>query len=85
MQQTIFIEYPDSILAAVNVSKEAFADEARQAMAVKLYELGRLSSGQAARLAGIGRVEFLLTCLRMGVPSVEWNDDEIMAEFQSSE
>jgi predicted HTH domain antitoxin len=29
--------------------------------AVKLYELGRLSSGRAAELAGIPRVEFLLT------------------------
>jgi len=67
------------------VSKEAFSEEARRATAVKLYELGRLSSGQAAQLAGVGRVEFLLTCLRMGVPSVEWNDDEIMAEFQSAE
>jgi predicted HTH domain antitoxin len=28
---------------------------------VTLYELGRLSSGRAAELAGIGRVEFLLS------------------------
>ena len=28
--------------------------------AVKLYELGRLSSGRAAELAGMARVEFLL-------------------------
>jgi len=32
---------------------------------------------QAARLAGIGRVEFLLTCMHMGVPSVEWDENEI--------
>jgi predicted HTH domain antitoxin len=28
--------------------------------AVKLFELGRLSSGRAAQLAGVTRVEFLL-------------------------
>ena len=28
--------------------------------AVKLYELGKLSSGRAAELAGVTRVEFLL-------------------------
>jgi len=83
MHNTILIEYPDSMPAAVNLSKEAFAAEARWAMAVKLFELGRISSGQAARLAGIGRVQFLLTCLHMGVPSVEWDDDEIQSEFQS--
>jgi predicted HTH domain antitoxin len=82
MTRTIVVEYPDSIPAAVNQSKEAFEAEARRAMAVKLYELGRLSSGQAAQLAGIGRVEFLLTCIQMGVPSVEWDEDEIAMEFR---
>ena len=37
-----------------------FAREMRILAAVKLYELGRLSSGRAAELAGMSRVEFLL-------------------------
>jgi predicted HTH domain antitoxin len=32
--------------------------------AVKLYELGLLSSGRAAEMAGMGRVEFLLSLAR---------------------
>jgi len=35
--------------------------------AVKLYELGRLSSGIAAELAGMSRVEFLLNLNRYRV------------------
>lgn len=35
--------------------------------AVKLYELGRLSSGRAAERAGMGRVEFLLSLARYEV------------------
>jgi predicted HTH domain antitoxin len=35
--------------------------------AVKLYELGRLSSGRAAGLAGMSRVEFLLSLGRYNV------------------
>lgn len=85
MQKTMLIVYPDSIPAAVNLTNEAFENEARRAMAVKLYELGRLSSGQAARLADLGRVEFFLTCIQMGVPSVEWDENEIRSEFQSPE
>jgi predicted HTH domain antitoxin len=34
--------------------------ELRTLAAVRLYELGRLSSGRAAELAGMGRVELLL-------------------------
>lgn len=37
-----------------------FAQELKVLAAVKLYELGRLSSGCAAELAGLPRVEFLL-------------------------
>jgi predicted HTH domain antitoxin len=50
-------------------------------MAAKLFELGKVTSGQAAKLAGISRVRFLLEYSRMGVPSVYWDQDEIKAEF----
>lgn len=82
MPRAIIVEYPESLPAVSNQSPETFEKEARRAMAVKLYEMGRLSSGHAAQLAGTGRVEFLLTCMNMGVPSVEWDADEILKEFQ---
>lgn len=81
MTNTMIVEYSDAIPAVLNQSREAFEQEARLAMAAKLYELGRLSSGQAAKLAGFSRVEFLLGCGRLGVPTVAWDDNEITAEF----
>jgi predicted HTH domain antitoxin len=39
---------------------KTFARELAMLAAVKLYELGKLSSGRAAQLAGLTRVEFLL-------------------------
>ena len=81
IMKTISIDYPDSIPAAVNLSSEAFEEEARLAMAIKLFELGRLTSGQAAELAGISRAEFLLNSHRFGACSVIWDDDELKAEF----
>ena len=51
------------------------------AMAVKLFEMGRLTSGQAAHMAGVSRVQFLLECSRFGVPSVSWEQEEIEAEL----
>ena len=77
----IEIEYSETIPAILNQSPEVFEQEARFALAIKLYEMGRLTSGQASRLAGVTRVRFLLDCSRYGAASVEWDQEEINAEF----
>ena len=80
--KTMKITYPESIPAILNVSPESFEEEARMALAVKLYELGRLTSGQAATLAGVSRVTFPLNCHRFGSSTVAWDHDELDAEFK---
>lgn len=79
--KTLSISYPDSLLATLNLSADLFEEEARLALAVKLFELGRLTSGQAAQLAGIPRTAFLLTCSRYGTASVQWDREELETEF----
>jgi hypothetical protein len=81
--RTLSIEYPESFLAMSNLSPEFFEDEAKMAMAAKLYELGRLTSGQAALLVGVPRVTFLLNCARFGVASVDWDQSELEAEREA--
>jgi predicted HTH domain antitoxin len=80
MMKTLTVSYPETLEAVTHLSSAAFQARARMAMAVKLYELGTLTSGQAAALAGVSRVEFLLECPRYGTPSVDWDEDELKAE-----
>ena len=63
----IILNIPEKILLAEKTDAISFANEIRLLAAVKLYELGRLSSGRAAELAGIPRVEFLLALNRFKV------------------
>jgi predicted HTH domain antitoxin len=56
----IIIDVPEKVLLAEKTDETSFARELRILAAVKLFELGRLSSGRAAELAGMSRVEFLL-------------------------
>jgi predicted HTH domain antitoxin len=80
--KTIEIEYPESMPAILNLSPETFEQEARVALAMKWYEMGRLTSGQSARLAGLSRVAFLLKCREYGVSTVDWDRTEIEEEFK---
>ena len=75
-------EYPDTFPATLGMDDELFAKEVKMAAAMKLFDQGRLSSGQAARLAGVGRVAFLLSCGSWGVSSIgPWDEDDIRQEF----
>lgn len=56
----IIIDVPEEVFAAENIDEAGFGRELCLMAAVKLYELGRLSSGRAAELAGVSRAEFLL-------------------------
>lgn len=77
------VEYPAGLPILMNQSPQEFEQEAKMAMAVKLFELGKLTSGQAASMAGIPRADFLLACPKYGVPSVIWDDEEIESEFKT--
>lgn len=81
MQHTLIIEYGDDTLFSLGLTNEQFSDEARFLLAAKLYELGRLSSGQAAQLCGRERVDFLLSLPRVGVPVSNLRPEDAAAEI----
>ena len=68
MTHQLTIEYGDDVLLSTAMQKLEFEQEARFLLAAKPYELGKLSSGQAAKLCGRERVDFLLSLARVGVP-----------------
>ncbi|MCY7346236.1 MAG: UPF0175 family protein [Pyrinomonadaceae bacterium] len=81
MQNTLTIEYADDLLFALGVSDKEFSEEAKLLLAVKLYELGKISSGQAARLAQKSRVEFLFSLSRLSVPMSNLREDDLKNEL----
>jgi predicted HTH domain antitoxin len=78
---SVMLELPIDALASPGVSPELLVCEAKFMLALKLFEIGRLSSGKAGKLCGMGRVEFLLAAGRAGVPVATLDEDELSAEF----
>jgi len=72
---------PEKVLLAEKADEAGFARELRMLAAVKLYELGRLSSGRAAELAGLSRVEFLLSLERYKVFPLQSELEDLEAQL----
>ncbi len=78
----IKMSIPDRMLAALHVDAEGMAAELRMAAAMKIYELGRLSSGAAAELAGVPRCLFLQKLGDYGIATFRQTAAEVEAEAE---
>lgn len=76
----ILVEVPAHLPDAIQCTPQQFIQEAKLAMGVKLYEMKRLSSGMAASLVGMSRVQFLGELHRHGVAVIDLDDDELTAD-----
>lgn len=79
--ESIQIDLPASLLASTGQSREDFIKEAKLLLALKLFEIGRLSSWKAAELCEMQRVEFLLFAGRSGVPIADLDEEEMGRDF----
>ncbi len=79
MSQITF-DIPNEALLALKLSPQAMSETLRLAAAMKLYELGKMSSGAAAALAGIPRVVFLSKLAEYGVDTFRLSEEELQRE-----
>ena len=53
-------------------------------LAVKLYEMGRVSTGIAAQLAGMGRVAFMFELARFGLSPMGQEPEELAQDYANA-
>jgi len=78
----LILDYPEGLETAVSLTKSEFEAQIRLMAALKMFELGKLSSGKAARLADMPRVQFFEMCGRYQVPVVNYSAEELASELE---
>ena len=81
--QSVSVEIPTSTFAALGESPDEFVSEMRIAAAVKWYELGRLSQGKAAEVAGLTRTAFIDALSRLKVSPIQITAEELANELKN--
>jgi predicted HTH domain antitoxin len=78
------LNIPDEILVALKLSADVAEHEVVLAAAVKLFEVGRLSAGAAAQLAGVPKPVFMAKLADYGVPVFGVTADEIARDAENA-
>jgi predicted HTH domain antitoxin len=81
---TVTLTIPDEALQALQTTPDGLSQEMLMVIAVKLYELGRLSSGAAANLAGIPRTVFLNKLGGYGVDTFRLTEAELAEDLANA-
>jgi predicted HTH domain antitoxin len=84
MVQKLVIDYAETLPDVMQRTKSQFEHEAKMAMAVKLFEMRRLSSGMAAKLVNMDRVFFLLSLHPYGVAMIDLEEKELLSDIENA-
>lgn len=81
---SVTIEYSPELLWALQQEPEEFESEARLLLAIKLYELRKLSTGLAAKLAGVPRITFMFLLNRYQLSPFGQTPEELSKDLDDA-
>lgn len=73
---------PEDFEFAVQMTRRELDHHLRLMAALKMFELGQISSGKAAELCGMSRIDFFQTCSRYRVSIINWQPEDIEKELR---
>ena len=85
MKGVINIQYPESLAISLKLQGKDFENEIKTSSLVKLYELGKISSGTAAKVLGIKRLDFLELLAKYKVSIIgNYSQNDLMEDITNA-
>ena len=83
MSVRLTIDLPEAVFSALRSTPDRFGAEMRLAAAVKWYEIGMLSQGKAAEIAGLSRADFIQSLARFDVSPFQVTPEELAEDAKT--
>jgi predicted HTH domain antitoxin len=74
------LDLEDDLLALLQKTNQPLEKAAHEMIVLELYRRGSISSGRAAGLLGMPRMDFIHYASRLGIPYIDMTKDEWEAE-----
>jgi predicted HTH domain antitoxin len=85
MEKQIPVNYPESLALSLKMEKKEFESEMKTMSLIKLYELGKISSGISSKILGISRVDFLEMLSKYGVSYINQGTiEDLETDFKNA-
>jgi len=79
------LELDDELVGLLRQLNQPLPQAAREIIVLELYRRGLISSGKAAELLGMSRLELIQHASRLGIPYLRFTEEEWEAEVAQSE
>jgi predicted HTH domain antitoxin len=76
---------PQALLVETGLSTETAGEALLRAFVLSLFRQDRISSGKAARLLGVHRLEFVRLLAEEKIPYLDYTPEELEAEMDTLE
>jgi predicted HTH domain antitoxin len=84
MERQILVTYPESLAFSLKMGNREFENEMKTISVVKLYEMGKISSGKAAELLKVTRLAFLNLLSLYNVSFYHSTKEELKDDFANA-
>ncbi len=80
--QTISIELPSDIFLALNETESEIKQRIKISLAIRLYNLQKLTIGKAAQVAGLSRLQFETILSENEIPISNLTIDDVISDIE---